>query len=306
MTLNELKYFCELAKQKHFRKASEQCFVSQPTLSVAIKKLETELDVTLFERRKQNVLLTPIGEKILPIAQKMLQEAKSIKELAQAEQSQTAELKIGAIYTIGPYLLPHVISAFHAVKQSVRLTIEENYTYELAKKLQSGELDAVLVSLPFDEPNIECLPLYEEPFYASLPKQHPLAEKASIDLSDLENETLLLLGAGHCFRDQIFDAYPLLSQARANDQSLQKTLEGGSLETIRYMVASGAGVTILPCSACQNSDELLTYLPLAEKDAKRTVVLAWRKSFPNLDALNAFKKTLQSSHIPCTDRCQSD
>ncbi|WP_019895079.1 hydrogen peroxide-inducible genes activator [Hydrogenovibrio halophilus] len=306
MTLNELKYFCELAKQKHFRKASEKCFVSQPTLSVAIKKLENELDVILFERRKQDVLLTPVAEKMLPIAQKMLQEAQSIKALARAEQSDSAELKIGAIYTIGPYLLPHVISAFQQSKESVRLTIEENYTHELARKLHSGELDAILVSLPFDEPNVATLPLYEEPFYAALPKSHPLAGQDTVRLSDLENQTLLLLGAGHCFRDQIFDAYPLLSQRRKKDQSLQKTLEGGSLETIRYMVASGAGVTILPCSACQNGDDFLTYIPLAEAEAKRTVVLAWRKSFPNTEVLNAFKKTLHSSHIPCTQTLESD
>lgn len=255
MTLTELKYCVELAKTKHFRKASENCFVSQPTLSVAIKKLEEELEVTLFERRKNEVLLTPIGEQIIKIAEQMLQQAKTIKDLAKDEHSQTSELKIGAIYTVGPYLFPHIIKKFKEKAPFIRLTIEEDYTHKLAKKLQSGELDVIVVAEPFNEPNIKKTVLYTEPFVAALPKSHQKNDSKKLNFDQIENENILLLGAGHCFRDQVLEAYPNLAHSGYQSHSLQKTLEGSSLETIRYMVASGAGITILPCSAAQDKQD---------------------------------------------------
>lgn len=302
MTLNELKYFIELSKEKHFRKASEKCFVSQPTLSIAIKKLEEELSVTLFERRKNDVIITPIGQQILLLAEDIIQKSNDIKQIAQEKVSQTTELKIGVIYTIGPYLLPHLISNFHLKAKNVRLSIEENYTHELAKKLQTGELDIIVVSLPFAEPNIETLPIYDENFVAAIPIDHPLANEDSINLGQIENETILLLGAGHCFRDQVIDAYPNLQHMNYQSNALQKTLEGSSLETIRYMVASGAGITVLPCTAAQKTDDLLVYKPLKESVTSRTVVMAWRKSFPRERVLNIFKETLFSIHLPCTNK----
>ncbi|MDG4813566.1 hydrogen peroxide-inducible genes activator [Hydrogenovibrio sp. 3SP14C1] len=300
MTLNELKYCVELANEKHFRKASEKCFVSQPTLSIAIKKLEEELNVTLFERRKNEVIITPIGKQVVELAKDILQKTHTIKEISQDEQSQTTELKIGVIYTIGPYLLPSLISKFHQKAQNIRLSIEENYTHILSQKLQSGELDIIIVSLPFDEPNIETCPVYEEEFVAAIPKNNPLSELDEIALDEVKNETVLLLGAGHCFRDQVLEAYPNLIHLHAKDNPLQRTLEGSSLETIRYMVASGAGITVLPCSACQNADDLLVYRPLINPKPKRTVVMAWRKSFPRQKVLQVFKDTLKLIRLPCT------
>lgn len=304
MTLNELKYLVELAKEKHFRRASENCFVSQPTLSIAIKKLEEELDVTLFERRKNDVLITPIGQQVVDLADEIIQKTKAIKQLTRDEQSQTTELKLGVIYTIGPYLLPHLISQFHQKAKNIRLSIEENYTHELAKKLHSGELDVIIVSLPFSEPNTEIFPLYEESFLVAMPKDHPLSGQSTIDLNDIHDETVLLLGAGHCFRDQVVEAYPALMHLNYQSNPLQKTLEGSSLETIRYMVASGAGITVLPCSACQQPDDLLTFKPLKTPIAKRQVVMAWRKSFPRHKVLQIFKETLSEIHLPCTSSIQ--
>lgn len=300
MTLNELKYFIELAKEKHFRKASEKCFVSQPTLSIAIKKLEEELEVTLFERRKSDVMITPIGKKVLELAEEILQRTKEIKQITKESTSDVKELKVGAIYTIGPYLLPKLISQFHQKQQNIHLSIQENYTHELIQKLHSGELDVIILSLPFSDQSIEVLPLYEENFVAAIPKTHKLSKKDIISLKEINKETVLLLGAGHCFREQVIEAYPDLIQKNYQNNSLQKTLEGSSLETIRYTVASGAGITILPCTATQTKHELITYRPLTENSAKRTVVMAWRKTFPRMDILESFKETIQSIDLHCT------
>ncbi|MPQ76569.1 hydrogen peroxide-inducible genes activator [Hydrogenovibrio sp. JE_KL2] len=303
MTLTELKYCVELAKTRHFRKASENCYVSQPTLSVAIKKLEEELNVTLFERRKNDVILTPIGKQVIEIAENILKQSQMIQQIAKDEFSEVSEVNIGAIYTIGPYLLPSVIKQLNQHAPQVRLTVEENYTHELAKKLQSGELDIILVAEPFDDKNIEKITLYEEPFVAALPVHHKMAIESEIDLKKIEEDVVFLLGAGHCFRDQVLEAYPNLNHSGYQSHPLQKTLEGSSLETIRYMVASGAGLTILPCTAAQeNNNELLIYKPLTAPTPKRTVIMAWRKSFPRTKLLKLFQELLLSIQLPCTTK----
>jgi len=303
MTLNELKYIVAVAKEKHFRKASETCFVSQPTLSVAIKKLEEELGIILFERRKQDVLITPIGKKIIHIAENILEQSKSIKQLALESQGNlSTELKIGAIYTIAPYLLPKLIPSFQKHAPNVPVIIEENYTHVLADKLQTGEIDIAILSLPFEEPNIETFTLYEEPFKLILPKQHPaLNNDESIAINEIENENILLLGAGHCFRDQVVEAFPNLTHLNYQSNRLQKTFEGSSLETIRYMVASGAGISIFPCTSLTNHDESLFRIKnLADPTPTRKVALAWRKSFPRKEVLERFKQSILDIDIPCT------
>ncbi|MDX1351843.1 MAG: hydrogen peroxide-inducible genes activator [Thiomicrorhabdus sp.] len=303
MTLNELKYIVAVAKEKHFRKASETCFVSQPTLSVAIKKLEDELGVILFERRKQDVLVTPIGKKIITIAEEILERSKNIKQIAKETQGDlSSELKIGAIYTIAPYLLPKLIPSFHKLAPNIPLIIEENYTHVLADKLQSGELDIVILSLPFDEPNIETYPLYEETFNAIIPKEHPLAKgNKAVKFQEIENETVLLLGSGHCFRDQVVEAFPNLMHLNYQSDRLQKTFDGSSLETIRYMVSSGAGISIFPCTSLSERDEeLFTIKPLTNPVPKRTVALAWRKTFSRMQVLELFKQAIADIKIPCT------
>lgn len=301
MTLNELKYIVAVAKEKHFRKASETCFVSQPTLSVAIKKLEEELGVTLFERRKQDVLVTPIGKQIIAIAEEILERSNDIKQIAKEEQGDySSELKIGAIYTIAPYLLPKLIPEFQKLAPNVPIIIEENYTHVLAKKLHSGELDVVILSLPFSEPNIETLPLYEEDFVAILPKEHKFTKSDKpIKLQKMEDETVLLLGAGHCFRDQVIESFPNLMQMSRHSDRLQKTFEGSSLETIRYMVSSGAGLSIFPSTSLSERDnELFAIKTLAKPVPKRTVAIAWRKTFSRTKVLEIFKQAIQQINLP--------
>lgn len=302
MTLNELKYIVAVGKERHFRKASEICFVSQPTLSIAIKKFEEELGVTLFERHKSEIIITPVGEEIIKLAEEILHKSHLIKQIAQEEQGDhSGELKVGAIYTIAPYLLPKLIPEFHNLEPKIPFILQENYTVNLIEKLKNGDLDVVILSLPFSDPHIETLELYQEPFVVALPNDHPLTSKDSLTLNDIEKETLLLLGSGHCFREQVVDAFPNLNQLNLQHTQLQRTLEGSSLETIRFMVASGAGITILPCSSLNTHDaDLFTVKKIDSANLSRTVALAWRKSFPRKQVLNTLKKALKQVQIPCT------
>lgn len=303
MTLNELKYIVAVAKEKHFRKAAERCFVSQPTLSIAIKKLEEELGIILFERRKLDILITPIGQQVVALAEQILEGTLQIKNLAKESQNDlSTELKIGAIYTIAPYLLPKLIPNFHQLAPNVPLIIEENYTHVLADKLRNGEIDIAIISLPFAEPNIEVLAIYSEPFKAIVPKEHPFAGADSTVLfQSIQKETILLLGDGHCFRDQVLEAYPNLAVTGSVNNSLQKTFEGSSLETIRYMVSSGAGISIFPCSSLSERDEsLFTIKSISDTPPSRIVALAWRKSFPREEVLKLFIQAIEDVKIPCT------
>ena len=290
MTLTELKYIVTLAQERHFGHAAEKCFVSQPTLSVAVKKLEEELGVALFERSKSAVQMTPIGEKIVEQARKVLEQASSIKEMAQLGKDQlTSPLRLGAIYTIGPYLFPHLVPALNQLAPKMPLYIEENFTAVLRRKLRSGELDAIIVALPFTETDVVTRTIYEEPFELLLPSKHAWGERSEIPICDLAKEKVLMLGEGHCFRDQVIEACPALEANLKNpDQAF--VAEGGSLETIRHMVASGLGVTVLPRSAVGAShyapDALITR-PFSSPTPSRKVALAWRTSFPRPKAIDA-------------------
>ena len=209
MTLTELRYIVAVAQHHHFGRAAEACHVSQPTLSVAIKKLEDELGVPLFERRKQEVVVTPAGERIIAQARRVLDEAAVIRTIASGEKDQLHEpLRLGAIYTIGPYLFPHLIPELHERTPSMPLQIEENYTAALTERLRQGELDAILIALPYEEPGIVTLPLYDEPFVVVIPSSHPLQAEQEISAAELQDDNLLLLGRGHCFRNQVLQACP--------------------------------------------------------------------------------------------------
>lgn len=303
MTLTELRYLVAVARERHFGKAAEACFVSQPTLSVAIKKLEEELGITIFERGKTEVGITPIGEQIIEQAQRVLEETAAIKHIAQQGQNQLAgPLQLGAIYTIGPYLLPHIIPLLHKTAPKMPLIIEESYTARLSERLKQGDLDAIVISLPFDEPGIVTLSLYDEAFYVVAPAEHRWRERDAIDINELASETLLLLGPGHCFRDQVLSACPACNHTAVTEGSIQKTVQGGSLETIRHMVASGMGVTVLPCAATipdHYANQLLTIRPFTEPAPKRRVALAWRASFPRPKAIEAIKQAILSCKLDC-------
>lgn len=301
MTLTELRYIVTLAQERHFGRAAERCHVSQPTLSVAVKKLEEELGVPLFERSKSTVQVTPLGERIVEQAQRVLEQSSVIRELANAGKDQLASpLRIGAIYTIGPYLFPDLIPELARSAPQMSLYIEEGFTATLRRKLRSGELDAIIISLPFTETDVLTKPLYDEAFEVLMPASHPWTEKASIDKEELLGERLLLLGEGHCFRDQILEACPAIS-AKLNSPSNTLTAEGGSLETIRYMVASRLGVTVLPHSAIgtgRYEQGGVESRPFSDPAPSRTVAIAWRASFPRPKAID----TLTEAIAKCRQR----
>lgn len=286
MTLTELRYIVTVAQERHFGRAAEKCHVSQPTLSVAIKKLESELGIAIFERSKSSVTVTPLGEKIVAQAQRVLEESRAIKDIASAGKDQfSTPLKLGAIFTIGPYLFPHLVPHMHKAAPAMPLYLEENYTGVLRKQLRDGELDAIVVALPFNEPDVVTRPLYQEKFVVVMPISHPLAKQVDIDPEQLIDLDLLMLGEGHCFRDQVFEHCPALH--RKQHSRVGSVLEGSSLETLKHMVATGLGVTVLPESALGNMDSnLLVTRPFREPAPFRTVALAWRASFPRGNAID--------------------
>lgn len=299
MTLAELRYLVALARERHFGRAAAAAFVSQPTLSVAIKKLEDELGVTLFERRRDAVTVTPIGEQIVSQALRVLEEVNLIKQLAKAGKDQLASpLRVGAIHTVGPYLFPALIPRVHTLAPEMLLLIEENYTAKLTERLKQDALDAIIVSEPYAEPGIETAPLYDEPFVVALPPRHPWIRKNSIAADSLAQENTLLLSSGNCFREQVLKVSPALH--RLDSGSLQKTLEGGSLETIRYMVGGGVGITVLPCSAALRKDELVVTRPFTRPIPQRRVILAWRAQFPRDKAIEVLREGIEAARPACS------
>ncbi len=295
MTLTELRYIVTLAQEQHFGRAAERCHVSQPTLSVGVKKLEDELGVLIFERSKSAVRVTPVGDAIVAQAQKVLEQAQGVRELAQAGKNQlAAPLKVGAIYTIGPYLFPHLIPQLHKVAGQMPLYIEENFTHVLRDKLRNGELDAIIIALPFQEADVLTKTLYDEPFCVLMPAGHPWAKKESIDSALLNDKSLLLLGEGHCFRDQVLEACP--TQHRPDDAHKHTTVESSSLETIRHMVASGLGISVLPLSAVNShhyAPGIIDVRPLSAPVPFRTVAIAWRASFPRPKAIELLADSIR-------------
>lgn len=303
MTLTQLRYITALAREGHFGRAAETCFVSQPTLSVAVRKLEDELGLALFERYSGRVAPTDVGRRIIEQADTVLAEANRIKELARAGQDQlSGELRIGAIFTVGPYVLPHVIPRLHKAAPAMPLVIEENYTHVLGEKLRQGELDVILISPPFSEHGICLWPVYDENFSILLPRQHRLSQRDSIPSSELAGENMLLLGDGHCFRDQVISACP---ECVGSDSRVRaaRTTEGSSLETIRHMVASGLGVTVVPrtslgrWSGLDEQNQLLCEKPFKGRAPRRQIALAWRRSFPRPDAIRALRDAILESGL---------
>ncbi|CAA0102746.1 Hydrogen peroxide-inducible genes activator [Zhongshania aliphaticivorans] len=299
MTLTELKYIIALQETGHFGRAAEKCFVSQPTLSVAIKKLEDDLGISLFERSRGKIQSTPVGKQVVQQAKVVLKQASHIRELAnQGRDPLGTPLAIGAIHTVGPYLYPRCIPLIREYAPDMPLYIEENLTGVLREKLRSSKLDAIIVALPFNETDVVTQALYEEPFVVLLPYDHPLSSKSELHHDDLIHENILLLGEGHCFRDQVMAACPGLQQTFANgDRLLQSVVEGSSLETLKHMVVSKLGITILPRSAAQVApygDGILCTRPFATPPT-RTVALAWRTSFPRHQAIDIVSKAIKAA-----------
>ena len=307
MTLTELRYIVAVGRTLHFGKAAEACFVSQPTLSVAIKKLEEELGVILFERGMNEIQPTPVGKKVIEQAQQVLTQAEHIRQLANEGKEQLKEpLRLGIIYTIGPYLLPHLIPLLHQLAPEMPLIIREDFTENLRAALKNGEIDVAILSLPFEEPGLKTHLLYEEPFVLALPSKHRWAKRKNIHTEELGEETLLLLGAGNCFREQVLEACPdCIPAGNDRDSSLQKTLEGSSLETMRQMAASGVGITVLPCTSAgkgMDVNGLITIKPFSDPIPSREIVLVSRNSFPREEAVKAICQAVLETPLSCVIR----
>jgi LysR family hydrogen peroxide-inducible transcriptional activator len=289
MTLNELRFVVALAKARNFRKAAEVCFVSQPALSLAVKKLEDELGVLLFERNRNDVTMTVIGELVVEQATRAIEEANRVKEIARQGNNQlVGALKLGVIYSIGPYLLPEIIPYLRHSAPEMPLIVEENLTINLETQLRNGVIDVAIIALPFDIPGIKTLPLYEEEFVVVVPITHDWAKRDSINPEELADEKILLLNSGHCFSNQVMQACPRLSR---NGEILQ----GNSLDTIRNMVASNLGLTVLPASAtmARYQNPLIKVVPFTKPAPKRQVALAWRKSYGREKAVEEIAKSIR-------------
>jgi LysR family hydrogen peroxide-inducible transcriptional activator len=296
MTLTELRYVVALAQERHFGRAAQKSFVTQPTLSLALAKLEDELGVKLFERNKNEVLLTGRGEAIVEQARRVLDEVGKIQQLARGAHDQLAgALHLGVIPTIGPYLLPDLVPILRKRAPKMPLVIEENLTGNLAPMLREGELDVVIVALPFALPGVMTQVVYEEPFSVVVPEGHRWQDRKSVKPAELSGENLLVLNNGHCFREQVLEACPGQSNT-----ALPEGRAGSSLETIRNMVASGLGVSVLPSTALtpKYASKLLRVVPFNTPIPSRKVALAWRSSFDRPAAIEAMADAIRSVKLP--------
>lgn len=302
MTLTEMRYLVALARERHFGRAAESCHVSQPTLSVAIKKVEGQLGVSLFERNAAEVRITPLGERIVAQARRVLEEAVKLEEIADSGRDPlSGPLRLGVIYTIAPYLLPQLIPALHREAPAMPLFLKEDFTANLIPALKAGELDVIVIALPFEEPGLVAQAVYDEPFRVVVPAKHAWIGRQAIAPEELDGQDLLLLGQGNCFRDQVLESCPRLSEP----DGLEHSLEGSSLETIRHMVASGAGVAVMPSTAADplvGREALVRVLPFAENDQGqvplRRVGLVWRVTFPRPQAIDAVRAAVLSCQLP--------
>ena len=299
MTLTELRYIVAVARERHFGRAAEACFVSQPTLSVAIKKLEEELDVKIFERGGSEVSVTPLGEDIVRQAQSVLDQAGAIKEIAKRGKDPLAgALRLGIIYTIGPYLLPELVRHTIEMYPQMPLMLQENFTVKLLEMLRTGELDCAIMAEPFPDTGLATAQLYDEPFVVALPATHPLADRATISAEELKRETMLLLGTGHCFRDHVLEVCPEFARFSSDAEGIRRSFEGSSLETIKHMVASGMGVTVVPqLSVPREKSAHLRFVPFSDPIPTRRVVLAWRRSFTRYEAIAALRNAIYACQL---------
>jgi LysR family transcriptional regulator, hydrogen peroxide-inducible genes activator len=250
--------------------------------------------VKLFERSSSEVRATPLGDEIVRQAQIVIEQAAAIKEIARrGNDPVSGPLRLGVIYTIGPYLLPDLVrQAIERVPQ-MPLLLQENFTVKLLDMLRTGELDAAILAEPFPDGGLAVAPLYDEPFVAAVPKTHPLAKRRRITADELKAETMLLLGTGHCFRDHVLEVCPEYAHFSSSAEGIRKSFEGSSLETIKYMVASGMGVTVVPrLSVPADADKHIAYVPFTAPLPTRRVVLAWRRTFTRYEAIAALRNAI--------------
>ena len=326
MTLTELKYIVAVAREKHFGKGADACHVSQPTLSVAIKKLEEELQVKLFERNANEITVTPLGEEIIRQAQSVLEQADNIRDIAKRGKDPLAgALRLGVIHTIGPYLLPDLVRQMIAHTPQMPLILQENFTVKLLEELRNGEIDCAILAEPFPDTNLAISPRYYEPFMAAVPSGHALASRSSVTAEEMKKETMLLLGNGHCFRDHVLEVCPEFARFSSSADGISKSFEGSSLETIKYMVAAGMGITLVPRlgvpkealieqaatkkasktkvnKVASAQPSFIKYLPFEGHIPSRRVVLAWRRSFTRYEAIAALRNAIYACELPGVTR----
>jgi LysR family transcriptional regulator, hydrogen peroxide-inducible genes activator len=296
MNIRDLEYLVALAEHKHFGKAAQACFVSQPTLSMQVKKLEDELGVSIFERRNKNILLTEDGMQIVNKARQILSYASELTQYAKVSQDPYAgTFKLGAFPTLAPYMFPLVVPKLSANYPKIKLFLFEEKTDALVKSLQEGSLDAILLASEPNDPSLKGELIFEEAFYLAVPAEHPLTKRRCVKQKDLANYELLLLDEGHCFREQ---ALEVCSWSGASEQS---NFRGTSLETIRQMVAAKAGITLIPRLAVNQKDEYIKYIPFQNPMPVRQVKLYWRKSSTRTKLLNSlvadFKVALKEAEL---------
>lgn len=297
MTIRELSYLVALADKKNFGRAAEACHVGQPTLSVQLKKLEDYLDVTLFERDNHHVSPTPIGEEVIARARIALKALGEIRELArQAHDPMDGTVRLGVIPTLAPFLLPPLLPSLKQCFPKLRLVLREDLGGRLLEGLRNFELDALLLSLPVGNGTIESLPLFREPLTLALPRGHPLAGRTAIRREDLARHKLLLLGPGHCLRDQVRDYLDLAPAVQPEE------VEASGLEMLRQLVAAGAGCTLLPVLAASSGiatgrDDSITLRPFASPELTRTLGMVWRRGYSRTPSILGLARYLHA-HLP--------
>lgn len=306
MTLTELRYITALARERHFGRAAEACFVAQPTLSIAVKKLEDELGVALFERSSQEVRTTPIGEQVIAQAGKVLAEVARLAEMADIGKDPLAgPLRVGVIPTIAPWLLPKLVPLLKGRAPAMPLLLEETFTHLLLARLKSGEIDVAILALPIDEPGLQTQAVYDEEFRVLIPANHPWVSRKAIDPAELYAETLLMLGSGNCFRNQVLDLCAMASNKQGESPHV---IEGSSLETIRHMVASGVGITVMPAAAVDSippDDPLLCVRRFGDPQPARRIGMVWRMTFPRDGAIDVVRGAMLDCRLPGTSALDS-
>lgn len=302
MNLRDLKYIIAVAESRHFGHAAERCYVSQPTLSGQIKKLEEELGVAIFERTNRSVEITPIGAVIVEKARLMLEQADAIQHYAQAHQDPLAgPLRIGAIPTLSPYLIPLILLPLKKQHPHLKLVLSEEMTDMLLKRLRDHEIDGALLATPIQEPDLDVIPLFEEPFWLAHPRDHAFYNKEEITEQDLENTELLLLSEGHCLAKQAMEVCHMKDRKQQGEMA---DLRAASLETLLQLVGAGFGCTLVPALAIRGSwttDSGVIARKLEIPDAYRRVSLVFRHSYPRREALTAFVNVIKQN-LPNTVR----
>ena len=291
MNLRDLEYLVALADTCHFGQAAEHCCVSQPTLSGQLKKLEEELGVILFERTRRSVKTTPAGEAIVAYARRVLEQADALRQLAQSYQDPLAgPLRMGAIPTLSPYLMPLILKPLNKRFPQIKLVLSEEFTDTLLTRLARHEIDAALLATPVEDPDLESIPLFDEPFWLVHPRGHTLSSKDEIIQVDLDGADLLLLSEGHCLAEQTMAVCHMQERSNQGDMA---DLRAASLETLLQMVAAGFGCTLLPALALKSAsarDRGIIARQLKLPDTFRRISLVYRRTFPRHQALEAFAK----------------